>query len=168
MSPAFDPSSPVAPRWTTRLALVVATAGGVGFIPFAPGTFGSLVGLLVHAALVPAPPWSGPAVILGLFGVGTWAASEAERHLGTTDPGPVVIDEVVGMLVSLAAVDAGLAGAATAFVLFRLFDIVKPFPASRLERLHGGLGIIADDAMAGIYANLGTRLLIAAGAWWAA
>jgi len=166
MSSLPDPPVPGSPRWTARLALAVATAGGVGFIPFAPGTFGSLVGLLMHVALIRAPSWSGPVVILALFGVGVWAASDAERQLGTPDPGPVVIDEVVGMLVSLAALDAGVAGAVTAFVLFRLFDIVKPFPAARLERLHGGAGIMADDAMAGVYANLGTRLLLAVGAWW--
>jgi phosphatidylglycerophosphatase A len=76
------------------------------------------------------------------------------------NPGPVVIDEVLGMLLTLAFIPVGLSGALAGFVLFRIFDVIKPFPADRLERLHGGLGIMADDAMAGIYANLCLRLLI--------
>ena len=94
------------------------------------------------------------------FAVGTWAATHAERYFGTVDPGAVVIDEVLGMLVTLAFIPVGLTGALTGFVLFRVFDVIKPFPANRLETLHGGLGIMADDAAAGVYANLCLRLLI--------
>jgi phosphatidylglycerophosphatase A len=85
----------------------------------------------------------------------------AERHFGRIDPGQVVVDEVAGMLVTLFLVRVGWLGAFGAFLLFRIADIVKPYPANRLERLPGGLGIMADDVMAGIYANVALRLTLA-------
>ena len=75
-------------------------------------------------------------------------------------PGPVVIDEVLGMLITLAFIPAGWPAALTGFFLFRVFDVIKPYPANRLEKFHGGFGIMADDAMAGVYANLALRLLM--------
>ncbi len=150
-----------------RLALVLATAGYSGYFPFAPGTVGSVVGVGVYLALAAfGAPWAVPAAIVILFAAGVWAAGRAEAHFRTTDPGPVVIDEVAGMLVSLAWADVGLAGLAAGFVLFRIFDIIKPYPAGRLERLPGGLGIMADDLMAGVYANLALRLLILVTPGW--
>jgi phosphatidylglycerophosphatase A len=89
-----------------------------------------------------------------LAGVGIWSASEAERHFGRTDPGYIVIDEVVGMLVTLAFLPVNATGILVAFLLFRVFDVVKPWPARRFERLHGGLGVMLDDVMAGVYAHL--------------
>jgi phosphatidylglycerophosphatase A len=134
----------------------------VGYCPIAPGTAGSIAGLAVHAALraTGAPSWLDAAAIVALFATGAWAASIAERHFGRDDPGPVVVDEVMGMLVSLAFVPVGAGGALAGFVLFRLFDVVKPWPAGRLEALPGGLGVMSDDAMAGIYANLALRLVL--------
>jgi phosphatidylglycerophosphatase A len=147
-----------------HVALAVATCLGAGYAPFAPGTVGSGVGLLVYAAVRAA---GGSVVevaaVVAVFAVGAWAATVAERHFGRTDPGPVVIDEVVGMLVTLLFVPVSIAGALVAFFLFRVFDVVKPYPANRLERLHGGFGIMADDVMAGVYANVVLR-----GAWWLA
>ena len=153
----------------TRLALLVATAAYTGYLPFAPGTVGSAVGIGVNLALVaPGVPWAVPAAIVVVFAAGVWAAGRAEAHFRINDPGPVVSDGVAGMLVSLVWIDTGYAGLAAGFVLFRIFDIIKPYPAGRLERLHGGLGIMADDVMAGVYANLALRLLIAvAPAWFA-
>jgi len=148
----------------TRLAVLLSTFGYAGLFPFAPGTVGSLAGLVVYAGLW----WSGApssglaAAIAVVFGVGIWSATAAERHFGATDPGPVVIDEVAGMLITLFLVPVSVTGAAAGFILFRLFDIVKPFPAGRLERLPGGLGVMCDDAMAGLYANMCLRAL-----WWA-
>jgi len=152
-----------------RLAIAIATAGGVGYAPVAPGTFGSAAGLAVYVALrlVRVPGAEAAAIVL-LFVLGVWAAGRAERHFGTTDPGQVVMDEVVGMLVTLAWIPAGAGGALAGFVLFRIFDIIKPYPARRLERLHGGLGIMADDVAAGVYANVTLHLLrLAAPAWFA-
>jgi phosphatidylglycerophosphatase A len=97
---------------------------------------------------------------VALFAVGIWAGTTSERYFGGIDPGPIVLDEVVGMLITLAFIPVGTAGALIGFLLFRLFDVVKPFPAGRLEKLHGGLGVMADDAMAAIYANIALRLVL--------
>lgn len=144
----------------TRLAIFLATGAYSGYFPVAPGTAGSLVGLLLFAALrrigFPLPELV--AIVL-LFAAGVWAATEAERYFGREDPGPVVLDEVVGMLVTLVFIPVSWIGALAGFVAFRVFDVVKPYPANRLEHLGGGMGIMADDVMAGIYAHLAVRVL---------
>lgn len=125
---------------------------------------GSAVGLLFYALVW----WTGSPVvevgiILGLFAVGVWAGTTAERYFGGVDPGPIVMDEVVGMLITLAFIpNLGWSGILAGFLLFRVFDVIKPYPAGRFEQLHGGLGVMADDAMAAVYANLSLRLLL----WW--
>jgi phosphatidylglycerophosphatase A len=141
------------------IALALATVLGVGYVRFAPGTFGSAAGLLLWWAL-PASPAIQVGVIVALFIVGSWSGSVAERHFGTTDPSQVVIDEVMGMLITLFLIPVGWRGAFVGFLLFRVADVIKPFPANRLERLPGGIGVMADDAMAAVYANLALRLII--------
>ena len=148
-----------APVRFRRPALLVASVLGVGYIPVAPGTFGSAAGLLLWFVL-PASPLVQAGVILLLFVVGSWSGTVAECHFGRTDPGQVVIDEVVGVLITLFMNPVGWRGAVLGFLLFRVADIVKPYPANRLERLHGGVGVMADDAMAAVYANLALRLLL--------
>lgn len=146
----------------TRLAVFIATVGYCGYFPIAPGTVGSAAGLLFYALVW----WSGSPVvevgmILGLFAAGVWAGTTAERYFGGVDPGPIVMDEVVGMLITLAFIpNLGWSGVLAGFLLFRIFDVIKPFPAGRFEQLHGGLGVMADDAMAAIYANLSLRALL--------
>jgi phosphatidylglycerophosphatase A len=145
----------------TRLAVFIATAGYSGYFPVAPGTVGSAVGLVVYLLVWWAQsPVFEVALIAGLFAAGVWAGTTAERYFGGVDPGPIVLDEVVGMLITLAFIPVGWSGAVAGFVLFRIFDVIKPFPADRLEALHGGLGVMADDAMAAVYANISLRLLI--------
>lgn len=139
--------------------LAVATALGVGYVPFAPGTFGSAVGLLLWFVL-PSSPIAQAAAIVVVCVVGSWSGSVAERYFGRVDPGHVVVDEVAGMLVTLFLVPVGWIGAIAGFLLFRISDIIKPYPANRLERLPGGIGIMADDVMAGVYANLVLRFCI--------
>jgi phosphatidylglycerophosphatase A len=145
----------------TRFAVFVATAGYCGYFPIAPGTVGSAAGLVVYAFVrwVQSPILE-TGLILGLFVLGTWAGTMAEHYFGGVDPGPIVIDEVVGMLITLAFIPVGWSGALAGFVLFRIFDVIKPYPAGRFERLHGGLGVMSDDAMAAVYANVSLRLLI--------
>jgi phosphatidylglycerophosphatase A len=140
--------------------MFLASAGYVGFFPFAPGTAGSAVGLVIYALirLTHNPAHEIVAAVVTLV-IGIWAAELVERVLGK-DPGPVVIDEVLGMLVSLALLNVTISGALVGFFLFRVLDVLKPYPAGRLEDLHGGVGIMLDDLMAGIYANLALRLLI--------
>ena len=148
----------------TRLAVFIATAGYTGYFPIAPGTVGSAVGLVVYLLVWWAQsPVVEVALIVALFVAGVWAGTTAERYFGGVDPGPIVLDEVVGMLITLAFIPVGWSGAIAGFVLFRIFDVIKPFPANRLEALHGGLGVMADDAMAAVYANISLRLLM----WWA-
>jgi phosphatidylglycerophosphatase A len=141
------------------VALAVATALGIGYVPFAPGTFGSAAGLVLWAIL-PSSARAQLIVIVALFAVGSWTGTIAEKHFGTRDPGAVVIDEVMGMIVTLFLNPVGWAGAFLGFLLFRIADVVKPYPANRLERLPGGLGVMADDAMAAIYANIVLRVIL--------
>jgi phosphatidylglycerophosphatase A len=145
----------------TRLAVFLATVGYCGYFPIAPGTVGSAAGLVFYLLVWWAQsPLFEAAVILVLFVTGVWAGTTAERYFGGIDPGPIVLDEVVGMLMTLAFIPVGMTGALIGFLLFRLFDVLKPFPAGRFEKLHGGFGVMADDAMAAIYANLALRLVL--------
>ncbi|HEV7473525.1 MAG TPA: phosphatidylglycerophosphatase A [Pyrinomonadaceae bacterium] len=162
-------------RPSDYLALAIATCG-VGYLPLAPGTWGSLVGVAlfveVHSFLIhelsrvmvqhdldPVDLFYGvlvfeSLVVIAIALAGTWAASRTERISGKKDPGKVVIDEVVGQFIALMplALRPRWAMVILAFILFRFFDIVKPYPARRFESLHGGLGIMADDVVAGMYA----------------
>jgi phosphatidylglycerophosphatase A len=138
-----------------RLAIFICSFGYVGFVPIAPGTVGSAVGVLVYVVCrgIGISYWELP-LIVGLFVAGVIATGPCEQALGCVDPGPVVIDEVMGMLITLFLIPVGWGGMLIGFLLFRVLDIVKPFPARQLERLHGGFGVMADDVMAAIYANL--------------
>lgn len=144
------------------LAVPLATALGVGYIPFASGTFGSAAGLVLWWFIPSSLPLQ--ALLIGaVFILGSWAGSVAERYFERTDPAQVVVDEVVGMWITLFLNPVGWVGAIGGFLLFRIFDIVKPPPADRLERLPGGIGVMADDAMAAVYANLVLRAALAIG-----
>ena len=168
-----------AARAKPRFALAIATSLGLGYLPKAPGTWGSVMGVLIYgltrfyfplngaggatASLAYLPvwtSWTGFPVTVVLALVGVWAASRAATFSGLSDPQFVVIDEVSGQLISY----LGLATPRTialnwkylllGLILFRVFDIWKPFPARQAESLPGGLGIMADDWMAGVYAAL--------------
>lgn len=134
-----------------RLALAIATVGGAGYFPFAPGTVGSALAIGLYLLTSHWTAGAQLALLAGVTVVGTWAADVAATAIGREDPGPVIIDEVAGQLVTLLLTGAGLVGAIIGFFVFRLFDIVKPFPARRFEALPGGVGIMADDLMAGVY-----------------
>ena len=183
-SPSADPALAASPSTASRkpsLALAVATSLGVGYIPFAPGTFGSLVGTglfcvfgaqvaLINDSrifLTRSPAQRLPAVALAVVIalVGVWAAHVSEKFLQKKDPNCIVIDEVSGQflayLVALAPLNWKylLLG----FILFRVLDIWKPFPARQAESLPGGWGIMTDDWVAGIYAGIGLWIARAAG-----
>jgi phosphatidylglycerophosphatase A len=134
-----------------RLALLVATAGGAGWAPVAPGTVGSAVAVLLLWLI----PFSRPGLVLFFIVValgGAWAAHLAERQLGDKDPGAIVIDEVAGMTLTVLPFPLTPGVLAVGFVLFRLFDVIKPFPARGSQRLPGGAGVMIDDLIAGLYA----------------
>jgi phosphatidylglycerophosphatase A len=114
------------------------------------------VALLVWV-LRPADPWLLAAALV-VTAVGTWAAGREEARVGTRDPSSIVVDEVAGMLVALAGHPKGLASVLALFLLFRVFDIWKPFPIRRLQDLPGGFGVVADDLLAGLFANLVARV----------
>jgi phosphatidylglycerophosphatase A len=145
----------------TRLAVLIASFGYTGYSPIAPGTAGSAAALVLYALV----RWSGSslveaAALVVVAVVGTWAASISERYFGRTDPGQIVIDEVLGMLMTLAFMPLTWPGVIVGFFVFRALDIVKPFPAGAAEGLHGGLGVMADDAICGVYGNILMRVLI--------
>jgi phosphatidylglycerophosphatase A len=137
-----------------RVAVFVCSFGYIGFFPIAPGTVGSAAGIAVYlAAQHAALPYMQLMLILVLGAAGIVLTRPCEEDLRCIDPGPIVIDEVMGMLITLFMIPVGWGGLALGFLLFRALDVVKPFPARKLERLHGGFGVMADDAMAAIYAN---------------
>lgn len=185
-SEAASASTPRRKTAGDYVALAIATCG-VGYFPIAPGTFGSLVGvgiyvllrhsvlkyifaLMDHRSVIPEYQEMGASfglicvllvVTTAISMVGIWAASRAERLLGRKDPSAVVIDEVVGQLITFAFVPYFLAAPAIAvgFLLFRAFDIVKPYPIRKLEKLPSGLGIVADDIAAGLYAGIALSVI---------
>jgi phosphatidylglycerophosphatase A len=157
---APDPSGAAPPRPAAsppRLALWLATAGPAGYAPVAPGTAGAAVGVVLYLPLS-YQPLLFAAVTAGLLGAGVWSAGVAERAFGTRDDGRIVIDEVVGQLLTLAPLVAVASEASvrspwlllTGFLLFRLLDIWKPGPVAWGERrFAGGAGVMLDDVIAG-------------------
>lgn len=136
----------------------IATCGKIGYFPFAPGTAGSAVGLALVTAVGRLPlsrPWifaSLAVLAAGILVLGARAADRAEKFFQRPDPSQVVIDEVVGQMISfLAWPDAAWRWLLTGFILFRIFDVIKPFPARQAERVPGGWGIMLDDVFAGGY-----------------
>jgi phosphatidylglycerophosphatase A len=157
------------PTFIDRLALLWGTGFGTGYSPVVSGTVGTLVGiplyLLLHRyTFVLCGEAAGLALYLAvtalLFFAGVAAANRLEKRFRRKDPSQVVADEVVGYLVAACAITPSLASVVITFVLFRIFDIVKPFPARRSERLPGGWGIMIDDLWAGLYANLAARFCL--------
>jgi phosphatidylglycerophosphatase A len=138
-----------------RVGLFIATCGYLGYVPVAPGTFGSAAGLAVFFLIRSTGSMTVElAAILVLFAIGIWSGTIAEHHFGGVDPAPVVMDEVVGMLITLAFLPVSAVGAFVGFVVFRVLDVFKPWPSAQFERLPGGLGVMADDGMAAIYGNV--------------
>jgi phosphatidylglycerophosphatase A len=136
----------------------MATGLGCGYFPVAPGTAGSALGLILVIAFRQTslkPLWLGVCLAVFtclLFFVGVWSAGKAEKVFGGVDPGQVVIDEVAGQILTFVATPRiGWRGLIAGFILFRAFDILKPFPARRAERFSGGWGIMVDDLVAGLY-----------------
>lgn len=166
MSAVSDPPQPTEPSLASTLAAIGATGFGIGLIPFAPGTFGTLLGIPLAWGLEQvSSPGLRLAAIVALCAIGIPICTLAARRLGgEKDPGAIVLDEIASLpmtfwLVPIDSVAVVVAG----FLLHRLFDITKPPPARQLERLSGGLGIMADDWIAGIYSNLALRLVIWSG-----
>ena len=143
-----------------RLSTLLATGLGSGYSPFAPGTAGTLVGLVLFWPLAPLGPAIQVVALLALCALAVPAATREARRCGLHDPGLVVVDEVAGIWVTLLFLPFTAVTAALGFLLFRIMDIWKPWPARQLEHLPEGWGIMADDLMAGVYANLLLRVAL--------
>lgn len=131
---------------------ILSTVFGLGYFPAAPGTLASVAAALLYKFVLQALPWPAYAALIGvLFLTGVLAASIHSRALGQKDPGVIVIDEVCGQLAALILVPPSWPYVLAGFVLFRVFDILKPFPIRRIERLPEGWGIMADDLGAAVY-----------------
>lgn len=184
MSAGSDSKIPAEPAGKPRFALFIATAAGLGYLPKAPGTWGSLAGILIYSvtsfdfplSLAPGVHeshvtsfawslWTSIPIAVLIAGIGVWTANRTAKFSGKKDPQFVVIDEVSGQHLAylLALAPLNWKYLLLGFILFRLFDIWKPFPARQAESLPGGWGIMADDWIAGLYAAVGLWIARAAG-----
>ncbi len=148
---------------TTRKKCVVLLATGcyAGYIPVAPGTFGTLVAVPLCYLLSVFGPFEGALFIAVFAGGSVWISGEAERVFNKKDSSLIVIDEMAGLLVTLFLIPWSTKSVVIGFLLFRLIDITKPFPIRRMEsKLHGGWGVVGDDLLAGIYANAVLRVVM--------
>ena len=148
----------------SRLATFLATGFGAGYAPIAPGTAGSLVALPFLPALAALRDGAAGVyviVLLAVIAVAIWAADRTSRAWNTVDDGRIVADEIAGMMVTGAFLPGTWGAAIAAFLAFRIFDVWKPFPIRQLEkRLPGGVGVVTDDLLAGVYAGIVLRLAL--------
>jgi phosphatidylglycerophosphatase A len=145
-----------------RLALLLATWWGVGYIPRAPGTAGTIAAIPFFLLLSLLPLYGYLACVLGIGLAACWAAGEAERIFQEKDSQRIVIDEVVGFFITMTALPPTWPYLIGGFCLFRCFDILKPPPIRLIERkVKGGYGVVLDDVMAGVYAQISLRIIAA-------
>ncbi|PIR16511.1 MAG: phosphatidylglycerophosphatase A [Deltaproteobacteria bacterium CG11_big_fil_rev_8_21_14_0_20_49_13] len=138
-----------------RVIKLFATGLGLGYLPKAPGTFGTLLGVPLFWALAGLPLIHYITFLMVFIVLSSWISDRAQALFGVDDPKTVVIDEVAGFLVAVAGHPFGWKTVLIAFALFRVFDIVKPFPVRTIDdRMHNGFGIVLDDVLAGVYANV--------------
>ncbi|MBW1891852.1 MAG: phosphatidylglycerophosphatase A [Deltaproteobacteria bacterium] len=148
-------------KFGQQAVLFFSTGFFTGYLPFAPGTFGTLPALPLCYLLSTRTPGVSAVFILVFIALAVLLAHSSEKMLGKKDPGSIVIDEMAGMMVTLAWLPFNFFTAVAGFVVFRLLDIFKPFPIRYLERkIAGGAGIVIDDVVAGIIANITLRIII--------
>ena len=154
---------PPATRMLRALVTFLATGACAGYAPLAPGTAGSLIGLLLVRFAFASIYKSSPAGFLMLFGVvftlACCVANCAERIFAERDSSSIVLDEILGMIATMFGNPASWTWLIAGFTLFRLFDIIKPWPASWFDRMQGGVGIMLDDLAAAFYANISLQVL---------
>jgi phosphatidylglycerophosphatase A len=141
-------------RITRAVILFISQGAYLGRFPVAPGTAGTVLGVLLYLWMKELPPLQYALLCILLFVVGAWAAGRAEVFVGRRDSPSIVIDEIVGYLVAMFMAPPAWGFIAAGFVLFRVFDIVKPFPLKHLEDLHRGIGVMLDDIGAGVYTGI--------------
>lgn len=158
------PEAMSVPSLTRMLAAphqLVAMMFGLGLSRFWPGTLGTVAGFGLYAALLPLPPLWRAGVFLVLIALGSWASQRTGEDLGKQDHNSIVVDETIGMALVLQFVTPDLVVFAAAFLLFRLFDVLKPWPVYLAHRnFHGGFFVVLDDVLAAVYAGLAARYLV--------
>jgi phosphatidylglycerophosphatase A len=138
-----------------QLILFWATGFGVGYSPLAPGTLGTLIAIPVYYFLTNIPSPIYEITLIGFFFLSVWISENAEMFFGRRDDPRIVIDEVMGFLITMLWLPKTLLFIIVGFILFRFFDILKPFPIRRVDkRLKGGFGVVLDDVIAGVYSNI--------------
>jgi phosphatidylglycerophosphatase A len=143
------------------MVLVIATGFGAGFSPIASGTFGTLVAIPFHLAIARLDPWLQVLTTAGFCALAMFAADRAGAYYGASDDGRIVSDEVAGYLVTMLLVPPSVKAVAAGFLLFRILDIAKPWPASYFDRrVHTGVGNVLDDLFAALYGRAGMALLL--------
>ncbi len=143
-----------------RFFLLLATGFGVGYSPVAPGTMGTLLGIPIYFFLstIPFPLYE--LILITFFFLSSWISENAEKYFGRRDDPRIIIDEVMGFCITMLWVNKTVLSITMGFILFRFFDILKPFPIRRIDkRWKGGYGVVFDDVLAGIYANIILHLI---------
>ena len=148
-----------------KTVIFVATGAYSGYSPFAPGTAGTLAAIPLYLLLSNLSPLYYAAIVLLLLPLSFWSSGAAEGHFGTKDSKQIVIDEIMGFLFTMFMIPAGWIYVAAGFFLFRFFDITKIYPINLCEKFKGGVGVVMDDVLAGIFSNIALQLLIYVGAF---
>ncbi len=146
--------------FSDKIALVLSTWFGSGLFPFASGTIGTLAAVPLILVLDNFGIRSNVYTLLVAVAIAVWTSDRTQNVLGKKDPSEVVIDEVAGFLLTMALLPQTWLALCLGFILFRVFDVLKPFPIKHLEKLKGGFGIVFDDLLAGLYAGAGTWIIL--------
>jgi phosphatidylglycerophosphatase A len=147
-------------NFSGKIALILSTWFGIGLLPVAPGTFGSVAAVPIALGLACLGIGYTAFAISIVVAVAIWSSGRCKKLLGNDDPSAVVIDEVAGLLLTMFLLAPSWLTLGLGFALFRFFDILKPYPIRKVEKLRGGLGIVVDDLVAGVYAHCGVRLIL--------
>jgi phosphatidylglycerophosphatase A len=157
--PGPPPTTPPPANVVDRIAMLIASFGMTGFFPVAPATFASAITAVLLYFVLPLSVLAWLLLLGALLGIGVWSSGRLEQRLGQ-DPSAAVIDEVLGMAITMIAAPISIETLTIGFLLFRVFDVLKVWPGRRLERMHGGWGIMLDDVLAGIYAFAVLQILL--------
>lgn len=146
--------------YSVKIAIALATWFGCGLLPVAPGTFGTIAAVPLVLGLRNLGVWHNASALVIITGISIWAAGRYQELSGQDDPPKVVIDEVAGFSLTMFLLPPSWPILGLGFILFRFFDILKPYPIRRLEKLTGGFGIVTDDLLAGLYSQLSIRIIL--------
>ncbi len=143
-----------------KTELIISTWFGIGFFPDAPGTYGTIAAIPFIIILDYAGKFYSILFLIFITALGIWAAGRSQVLLGRHDPGEVVVDEVAGIFLTMCLLQFSWISLSLGFIFFRIFDILKPYPIKRIEKLRGGFGIIMDDLFAGLYAFVAVKMVL--------